>query len=143
MSSAAIADADHVLRYCKPSTVQYGMPIVGAFQLRDGESSLSVNWLEFLDANDRANAVQLVRNTFDRKKFTRRPKGCFAAINVGDGKQAVEAIGLDPLDIDHDPMPGDESHTLISGYDTSNDLDVAAELCALVQSSDVYGAVVP
>ena len=116
--------------------------MVSAFQLREGESSLSVNWLEFLDSDDRLKAVQLVRDAFGKKEFAIRPTGRFAAINVGDAKEAVKAIELGPLKIEHAPSRRDESHALISGYDASNDLDVATELWALVQSSDVYPAVV-
>ena len=116
--------------------------MVSTFQLREGESSLSVNWLEFLDPANRLNAIQLVRDAFAKKRFAIRPTGRFAAINVGDAKEAAKAIELGPLKMEHAPSQRDQSHALISGYDESNDLEVATELWALVQSSDIYPAVV-
>ena len=48
MRGDALPDADHVSRYCKPSTVQDGKVQPNAFFFRDGEDYLSVNWLEYL-----------------------------------------------------------------------------------------------
>ena len=39
--------SDHVVRYCKPFTLDNKRPTQNSFQLRPGEPSLSVSWLEF------------------------------------------------------------------------------------------------
>ncbi len=64
MSDKTIPDDDHLTRYCKPSTVDDGLPTASAFELRPGEDHLSVNWLEYFGALDVATAIQLVRRIF-------------------------------------------------------------------------------
>lgn len=50
MKGDTIPDQHHTARYCRPKQVPYGQIQATAFMLRKDEGSLSVNWLEFLNA---------------------------------------------------------------------------------------------
>jgi len=89
MSDRTIPDRDHLSRYCKPSTVDDGLPTASAFELRPGEDHLSVNWLEYFAAPDLATAVHLVRSAFHDKAYRLRPGGRFAVFPCGAAKIAV------------------------------------------------------
>ena len=111
-----------------------------AFQLRKGESYLSVNWLEHFRAASVSAAVERVREAFRAKGYGLRPNGRFAVLNVGAAKMAVHAAMRRSLLIEHLPEPDDDSHAGIVGY-SAEDLAVAVELAALVGSGDVHPAV--
>lgn len=135
-----LPDADHVARYCKPSTVdERGRPLATAFALRNGEDHLSVNWLEYFDQHSDL-AVNQVRRTLQDAGFQLRANGRFALLNVGTVKAAVKrSLGLS-LHVSHMPRKQDPSHAGVFGY-TGSDLMVAAEMRALVGPDDVRRAV--
>ena len=84
MRGEVIPDSDHVSRYCKPSTVGHLCePIATAFFPRKNEANLSVNWLEFLDAQSLTNAIGQVRTGFLARGYGLRPNGRFVVLNVG------------------------------------------------------------
>ena len=156
--TAIIPDADHVSRYCKPSTVQNGRVMPTAFYF-DGDPHLSVNWLEYLGAHDIELMVDAVRKVLD-KKLAIRFNGRIAVLNVGavrgEVKNAIGAI----LRVEHAPQPSDASHASISVYGTADlggsqagagsgraDLAhvhlehrVATRIALLLDSGDVYPA---
>ena len=137
MSESSLPDEDHVARYCKPSAVGTdGLPKVAAFELREQEASLSVNWLEYFGP-DRDVSIAEVRQVI---RITLRPNGRFAVLNVAAAREAVVAGGGSSPKVTSDPVSGDPSHASISGY-TIDDFLVAVELKALVRSSGrLYGA---
>ena len=140
MTGADLPDKDHVARYCKPSTVDQGMPLVAAFQLRSGEEYLSVNWLEHSGTRNIAAAMRAVSAGFLGRGYGLSRSGRFAVLNVGSAKQAVfEALGHS-LSIDHMPSEADQSHAGIHGY-PPDDLAVAAELAMLIARSAVHPAI--
>ena len=100
---------DQVARYCKPSTVSNDSPLASAFELRDNDKGLSVNWLECLDQPDIATAIEQVRKTFTEKGFSLRPKDRFAVLNVGAIKTAVQAGAGLSLQVLHEPVDDDVS----------------------------------
>ncbi len=140
MSDRTIPDRDHLSRYCKPSTVDDGLPTASAFELRPGEDHLSVNWLEYLGAPDVATAIQLVRGAFRDKAYRLRPGGRFAVFRCGAAKLAVGDGTGRLLRIEHLPLVVDPSHAGVLGYGV-DDFEVAVELAALVGRKDVYLAV--
>lgn len=78
-----VPDSDHIARYCKPGTLNENkIPTGDSFRLRSNEPSLSVNWLEFLDANNRNNAIKKLRQCFAQKGFAVKVSGKFAVLNV-------------------------------------------------------------
>ena len=111
-----------------------------AFQLRKGESYVSVNWLEYFGATNLSAAVERVSEVFRNKGYGLRPNGRFAVLNVGAAKMAVHESTSLLLSIDHLPLDDDQSHAGIFGY-PPEDLAVALELAALVGSKDVHPAV--
>lgn len=140
MHDVTLPDDDHVSRYCKPTAVgRDGLPTAAAFELRPAEDHLSVNWLQYLDA-DLGIAVERVQEVFHRKGYRLRRNGKFAVVGVGPALSAVaEAIGQRGR-IKHLPLEDDESHAGLFGYG-AGDLAVAVELRALVRPEHVYPAV--
>jgi hypothetical protein len=107
-----------------------------AFLPRDGESFLSINWLEHFDQSDRVVQVTGVRAALAAKNFRVHPKGRFAILNVGVASQRVRQFQnlrflFQVLGEAHDP-----SHTGIFGYRSANidskGNDVAQSLAASV-----------
>lgn len=144
MIGDAIPDTDCVSRYCKPSAVEDGVILPSAFQFRDGEDYISVNWLEYLKAPSLESAVNMVRETFRRKGFSIRRQGRFAVLNVGDVKDAVRVVIANTPQIEHLPEDDDASHSGISGYSALNLVasdtwqihggsDSSLEYCAIVE----------
>ena len=137
MSERSLPDQDHIVRYCKPTAMGAdGLPKVSAFELRERDSSLSVNWLEYFGL-DRDVSLQQIRQAI---QINLRPNGRFAVLGVTAVKQAVNAGGGSSPEVYSSPSPGDPSHALIGGY-TIDDFQVAVELKALVRQQDVYLAV--
>ena len=135
-----LSDSDHVVRYCKPSSVdESGRPMTSAFAMRSGEAHPSVNWLEYFDSQ-RDVGVYRVRETLVGKAFQLRHGGRFAVLNVGVAKVAVKRHLDRALHINHLPREDDPSHAGVFGYGEA-DFAVAAEIRALVGPNDVRRAV--
>ena len=133
MSKTPLPDQDHVARYCKPSAMGTDdLPKVAAFELRERDASLSVNWLEYFGP-DRDLSIQEIRQVI---QICLRPNGRFAVLGVAAAKEAIIAAGSSPK-LFSDPQPDDPSHASIAGY-TSDEFDVAVELKALITHHDVY-----
>ena len=141
MTGDPIPESDNVSRYCSPLRVDdRGMPLPQAFQLRRGEGSLSVNWLEYFTTGDLSIAIDMVRAAFHDRGFSLRPNGRFAVLNVAE----VKAVGREnsiSLLVQHDPRPDDGSHASILGI-LEDDFLVAVALAQLVRRENVYPAVV-
>ncbi len=140
MAGAPLPNDDQISRYCKPSSVEDGLPLAAAFIPKQSADHLSVNWLEYFGATNLSAAVERVREVFRNKGYGLRPNGRFAVLNVGAAKMAVYGAMQRPLSIEHLPLPDDNSHAGIFGY-SSEDLTVAVELATLVGSKDVHPAV--
>ncbi len=118
MKGDELPDDDHVVRYAKPALVREDGSVGGeAFQLRSGEESLSVNWLEYFPGISKPQQVQQVRQ---RSRLRLRPNGRFAELNVGQTKEHVHGE-LTDLRFVHDPIEAedgfeaDPSHSEIAG----------------------------
>ena len=129
-----VPDEDHIARYCKPSTVECGMPTVGSFMRRESEEHLSVNWLERSGQRRRDDAVACIREILIRKGYGVRKGGRFAIVNVGSVKARVG----NGIRIDHLPEDSDHTHSGIHGYAREDELEVATALSMLVAPTDVY-----
>ena len=140
MSGISLPDEAHISRYCRPSAVgQDGLPLAAAFQLKEGEDYLSVNWLEYYRTPDLKTAVARVRKVFRVKGYRLRQNGRFAVLSVGAAKVAVSEVTGSLPRIDHLPLDDDASHSGIFGCKADN-LAVAAELKTLVCPTDVHTA---
>jgi len=132
MKGDVIPDPDHVARHCKTTTAPDGEIQATAFMLREGEQSLSVNWLEELRCSDRTSEVRALQDLYTRK-MTRVGAGARIAIlnvRILRTKVASESSDRRLLRVLHDPEPDDSSHSGI--YEIPYDDDLVAELIAQV-----------
>ena len=101
-----------------------------AFKLREGEESLSVNWLEFLNCPSRESEIAELRNIY-AAKLTVSARANIAVLNVGEVRRKVLTESPDGrnLEVLHDPQYTgvyDLSHSGI--YDLKHDDELIAEL---------------
>ena len=89
LGSGILLPEHNVARYCRPRWMVSGIVSRDAFLPRDGESFLSINWLEHFDQSDRVVQVTGVRAALAAKNFRVHPKGRFAILNVGVASQRV------------------------------------------------------
>ena len=140
MTNPLLPDDDHVSRYCRPSTVEYGIPTTAAFLPRSGEEYLSVNWLEYFGEPTLVTAVERIRAVFSEKGYRVSRNGRFAVLNIGDAKTAVEEATGRAVNFDYLPLDDDPSHAGIRGY-TADDLAIAVELAALLIPQNVHSVI--
>lgn len=84
MKGDKVPDQDHVARFCRPKYVANGQIQAGAFMVRQGEESLSVNWLEFLKFNSRELEISELRKTYYAKFNSIGSRAKIAVLNVGE-----------------------------------------------------------
>jgi hypothetical protein len=137
-----IPDTDNVTRLCSLMHLNDdGWPEGAAFVLKTNEPYLSVNWLESLGIDDRADQiVEVLRVLSTKRKVAASAK--LALINVAEAKAAVKAGSADRLDISflHDPEDGqfsDPSHSGIYNLPLADtDISAAEQLALAVR--DVF-----
>ncbi|MYA88474.1 MAG: hypothetical protein F4X97_08500 [Boseongicola sp. SB0662_bin_57] len=123
MSAGEVPEAHHVVRYVKPSLIDEEAVDGSAFVLRESESGLSVNWLEFFEDNDCPDPVAAIR---DLARISLASTGHFAKLSVGQTKEHVPVAAADvgiPLELAvvQAPLPreadfeADPSHAEILG----------------------------
>lgn len=141
MSSLEIDEDHHVSRYCKPSAIgDDGLPLASAFELRDGEDYLSVNWLEFFKTSDLSQAIEFVRQAFRKKKFGVSSNGKFVSLQVGKVKEVIVRNSDLPAEITHLPdEENDPSHSGIFGYTASDEL-IFTEIAELAHAKDMHAS---
>lgn len=90
LNGDSIPNADHVLRHVKGRFIQNGEIDGSAFRLREGESHLSFNWMEFDFYRSRTveEQVQLIRENFPLKLAS---KDQFPSLNVDAVKHHVSS----------------------------------------------------
>ena len=140
MRNEPFPDEHHVARYCKPSSVEDGLPSAEAFTLKQDEEYLSVNWLEYFNAPDLTAAVERVREAFRNKSYQVRRNARFAVLNVEAAKRAVHKATESMPAIKHLPTRDDPSHTGIFGG-TAEDFAIAVQLAALITLENMHAAV--
>ena len=128
-----LPDEDHIIRYVPWGRLRKDEydNVIGflpqAFEQRDGETYLSVNWLEYHDG-DREGQIRLsvwaMRGSFDRPLGA---KSAFAIGNVGKVKQTCQTAGR-RVRIVHQPEPDNLGHAAIRqlARDDINLLDALA-----------------
>jgi len=130
MKGESVPDSDHISRFCKPTQAPDGQIQATAFLLRQGEESLSVNWLECLGCIDRDHEIselkKIYTSSFDRIGAQAR----IVILNVGNVKEKVTTESADKREISilHDPIeePPIPSHCGI--YNLKPDNELIAEL---------------
>lgn len=115
MSGKDLPDTDHVVRYVKSrDLLEDGNLNCSAFQLRPGESGLSVNWIEYFKNLTKLEQIHEIRGLI---RLSMRPSGRLAELNVGQTRRHVDyALGFV-----HSPLPAedvyaaDPSHSEVIG----------------------------
>ena len=103
---------DHVSRYCGGTHIaENGRPLPTAFRHRPTDESLSVNWLESLQQNDRESQIREVRQRLD---LVLGATAKIAVLNVGETCEYIERAGF-RIEVLHDPRANDFSHSGIFG----------------------------
>ena len=115
MNGDALPSSDNIVRYASPSKVINGKVDGIAFRLRNGESNLSVNWLEYFKS---LSKTQQLAEVCQIVQLQLNPRGLFAELNVGITQESANQDRIDlrfvhrPQDA-LDEMPADPSHAQI------------------------------
>ncbi len=138
MKGETIPDQNHIARFCRPMQAPEGQIQATAFMLREGEESLSVNWLEFLNCSSRESEITKIRTIYS-ETFTVGARARIAILNVGEVLKKVLTESPDGrnLEVLHDPLMNDPSHSGI--YNLKQDDELIAELI-LETVRDSYSA---
>jgi hypothetical protein len=132
---------NHISRCCFASKCTEGGQVTGAaFQLRETEEYLSVNWLEYLQRTNRRDEIQEVRRVLNSKlKLTANAK--IAVLNVGDILNHVCINSPDNRNLsvlheplEDDPVAKDPSHSGIYGFKIDDPL-IADLIADMVQET--------
>lgn len=123
---------DHISRYCSVTRCTEDGQITGrAFQFRQKDGFLSVNWLENLQMNNRQDEIDEIRRILCLK-LTLGVKAKIAVLNVEEIIDYVRENSPDArkLSVLHEPEETDPSHSGIYGYDYDDQLiaDLLAEI---------------
>ena len=138
MIGGELPDAAQVVRYVRPSYIREDGDVDGrAFRLREDETGLSVNWLDYFAGLSKAEQVNEVRRL---SGLSLSRNGRFAELNVGDVKRAAgaEFPELPRLRFVHDPpaangaIEADPSHSLVIGLPRPADFLMAAAVGDLI-----------
>lgn len=102
--------------------------------LRNDETELSVNWLEYLKRSTRADETAELQRVFARKMRRVPAAARFVVLNVRTVRTTIEAESTDgrKFRVEHDPQPDDASHSLIYGL-RHDDEEIAELMVSLVQ----------
>ena len=140
MSGAEVDEKHHVSRYCKPRFIDDGLPVAGAFALRNNEEYLSVNWLEFFDTLKLTQAIDCVRQVFRNKDYSVGINGRFVSFKVRKLKEVISNhTDLSPRVV-RIPVENDPSHCGVYGYTghISTDKLIALKIAKLAHTGNVY-----
>ena len=147
MTRTELRDDHHVVRYCPLRALDNdGRPTLVAFDLRDDESYLSANWLEYFQDTAQRSRIDQVREAMSRR-LTLGRRGRLLELEVEDVKEAGSTVGcalrIEPRDDDDDPSHGcdDPSHVGIDGWqsDAEHAL-VAAQLLEIARRAPLHPA---
>lgn len=142
-----LSDSDHVVRYVPPSRLarDENDKVVGllfsAFQIREGEPSLSTSRLEYF-AGDRSEKIAKCVQA-NRKCLVVRPSSAFAIGNVG----SLKAVGQrqasgKAIRVVYSPTECNPAHTSVEKL-PRNEMELLEQLAAEVFSEIVLNSQIP
>jgi len=137
MKGDTIPDNNHIARLCLPKHVDNEQIQATAFMLREGEESLSVNWLEFLNCQSRESEIEEIQKVYCAKLDV-RPRAKITVLNVGDVRNKVLTESQDRrnLEVLHDPEePVDPSHSGIYNLKQNDEIEIAELILETVRES--------
>lgn len=128
MNGDTIPDPNHIARFIRPMQAPDGQIQATAFMLRAGEPTFSVNWLEFLNCSSRDKEISEIRKIYSETFSHVGARAKIAVLNVGDVREKVLTVSPDcrNLEVIHDPLPNDPSHSEI--HNLKQDDELIAEL---------------
>ena len=88
-----LPDNDHVVRYCKPTTLNDNKPTYQSFELRKigrNEKDLSVDWLEFFNKKSTRGKLKFLLET--KEMFGYKKSGILAILNENSKLKKEAAI---------------------------------------------------
>ena len=149
MNGKDLPENDHIVRYVKPSSLEFEQMNIAEFRLREdrpGEKGVSVNWLEYYKNLSKKEQLEEVRKVFRLKL---RKKGRFAELNVGEIKRFLSEE-LPDLRIIHTPLDAegnflaDPSHSEITGLPSNNpeQSDLVAQVIVRECVCDLHPAII-
>jgi len=140
MKGDKIPDQDHVARYCSPIHAPGGEIQATAFMLRQSDTSLSVNWLEYFQCSSRLRVIAELRKAYSAKKLTIKVDGRIAVLNVGEvcSKVLTESPDRRKLKVIHGPKENDPSHSGIYNLRYNDDMLIAETILETIL--EVYPA---
>ena len=104
MNGDELPGEDNVVRYASPRLILSDGTVDGAaFRLRDGESSLSVNWLDHFQMLTKSQQLEEVRRLIHMQL---KPRGTFAELIVGITQEYASQSRID-LRFIHRPRAAD------------------------------------
>ena len=107
MNDRALPDSDHVVRYAGFTDIlDDGTLNCSAFQLRKGETGLSVYWLEYFEDRTKSQQLEEIRPLI---RLKRGRKGGLAELNVGETREHI-SNRLDELRFINVPLLADEKY---------------------------------
>lgn len=123
MAHKDLPDADHVVRFIKPTLIVWDETTGAAkgcfpqaFRLREGEEYLSVSWLEFFPGS-RTESLRKIREHAEHKI---RGSHGFGILNVGQMHQVAKDVS-EKIRIIHEPTDGNPSHSSVRRYPKDKD----------------------
>ena len=134
-----LGDHHNVSRYCGEQAISEitGMPNAAAFKLRDDETYLSVDWLEYFHERNFDIALIGVRCAMTKRRRKIGAKSQFAVLNVGNTRSTIyQKLGYVPQII-REVEKFDESHAGIYVRREKAGI-VAFELAKQVRRTDMY-----
>jgi len=135
VSPAPLDRADHVVRYCRPRTIDSQGRITSAafaFRVRGKrEEFLSVNWLECFKAASREQRVSLLRAAL-REKLTLSQNGRLGVLQIGQVRDLAKNPATDSVRVERHWSEEDPSHAGIH-VASEHEMAAAAVLANLVE----------
>ncbi len=122
-------EAGNVTRYCKPSTLENGIPQSSAFERRSDEKYLSVYLLEFFGNETEVENIRQVKTYMEQRRFTCKTNGSFAILNIQQSKEYIYE------EISSDIFYREENLPHCGIYHDADDLLIAELLAECVQNN--------
>jgi hypothetical protein len=134
----ALDPAHHIFRHVGGASIDGEFIDPSAFRRKkkdDGklEDGLSVNWVEYFQANTPAEAVPALCAIFAKKGRKVGTTSKFALLNVAEATKAAARYAA--VSIVLNAQPDDLSHSLVKDYDEALNDQVAEELQKVVRAA--------
>lgn len=142
MGKTKIPDSDYVSRYVGGSKIVNNRITGSAFELKENETALSVNWLEYFSLPSQEEQIEEIRKVFNSKGYTLGASAKFVALNSGRLCSYVkeESPNNSILSVQRDPVADDPSHSGIFGIPEIDNMIISEIIAELVSEENTYPA---